>query len=66
MLEYFKVSEDSYNDLEFNDLELHLNPNQDKENIIEIGLPEYWINKFKLSIGSIVLLRNDFPSPIIV
>jgi hypothetical protein len=38
---------------------------QDK-NQMSIALPESWLNEHNVDLGETVLLRNDFPSPVIL
>lgn len=51
--------------LRFRDLELQTEPKARHEKGVNIGLPEFWLNKNNLFVGETVLLRTDFPSPII-
>jgi len=37
---------------------------EDKDQM-KIALPESWLNKHNVNLGEIVVLRNDFPSPVI-
>jgi hypothetical protein len=51
--------------VKFCDLELHKKSKSQHGKGINIGLPDFWLTKNDLFVGETVLLRADFPSPII-
>jgi len=51
--------------VKFCDLELQTEDTARHQKGVNIGLPDYWLIKNDLFVGETVLLRADFPSPII-
>ncbi|MEJ2251440.1 MAG: hypothetical protein P8Y70_11755 [Candidatus Lokiarchaeota archaeon] len=50
--------------IRFLDLDLDLEKESLKKNF-RIGLPEYWLEDNNIDLGDLVLLRNDYPPPIL-
>jgi len=46
-------------------LEVLLDSEEQENDQMKIALPESWLNENDIDLGEIVVLRNDFPSPII-
>ncbi|MFX1496968.1 MAG: hypothetical protein ACFFBH_05555 [Promethearchaeota archaeon] len=46
-------------------LELLLDLEDEESSQLEIALPKSWLNEHSIDLGETVVLRNDFPSPII-
>lgn len=46
-------------------LELLLDSEEGESSQMKIALPESWLNEHSIDLGETVVLRNDFPSPII-
>ncbi|MFX0040850.1 MAG: hypothetical protein ACFFAB_16040 [Candidatus Heimdallarchaeota archaeon] len=46
-------------------LKVLLDIGEQNNNQMEIALPESWLNEHHIDLGETVVLRNDFPSPII-
>jgi hypothetical protein len=65
IISYFNKPRSELKRIKFLDLDLDLNQDGKPSKNFQIGLPGYWLDENNISLGDIVLLRNDCPSPFI-